>query len=81
MSDLPSCAATWVAGKQLPAAYKGCQDGGAAVDDVTTECSMGNSLVQHGSDLYATPGRQIRTANGGFPADRAFQRLYDLCTG
>lgn len=79
--DLPACADVWVAGKQLPADYNGCQENGAAADDVRTSCAMGDALVQHGADLYASPGRQIRTAQGGFPADEAFQRIYDLCTG
>jgi hypothetical protein len=42
---------------------------------------MGDVLIQHGSDLYASPGKQIRRAQGGFAADQGFQRLYATCTG
>lgn len=80
-STLPACADVWVVGARLPAAYAGCQDGGVATEDSTAMCSMGDSLIQHGTDLYASPGKQIRQASGGFAGDAAFQRLYLTCTG
>ncbi len=80
-STLPACGDVWVVGAKLPAAYAGCQDAGVAADDSTAPCSMGDTLIQHGSDLYASPGKQIRKAEGGFAADAAFQRVYATCTG
>ena len=78
---LPDCSDTWVVGERLPGGYAGCQEEGATVDEIDTTCSMGDRLVQHGDDLYATPGREIRKAEGGFDADAAFRRILAVCTG
>lgn len=77
----PDCSAVWVVGERLPEDYGGCQDGGVAAEDETVPCSMGDTLVRHGDGLYATPGRPIRLAEGGFAADAAYQRIYTTCTG
>lgn len=80
-ASLPDCSEIWVVGQRLPGGYAGCQEDGASVEEIEANCSMGDRLIQHGTDLYATPGRQIRQAEGGFDGDAAFQRILAVCTG
>jgi hypothetical protein len=80
-STLPACSSIWVAGTQLPETYQGCQEAGVAVTDSTIPCSMGDVLIQHGDEFYATPGHRIRRATGGFASDEGYQSVYETCTG
>lgn len=77
----PDCSDVWVVGERLPEDYGGCQEGGVPVEDTTVPCAIGDVLVEHGEGYYATPGRPIRLAEGGFAADPAYQRVHTVCTG
>lgn len=77
----PDCSDLWVVGQRLPADYAGCQEAGVPAEDTTVPCAIGDVLIEHGEGYYATPGRQIRLAAGGFAADPAYQRVHTICTG
>jgi hypothetical protein len=80
-STLPACSSIWVADSLLPETYQGCQEAGVAVTDSTIPCSMGDVLIQHGDEFYASPGHPIRRAVGGFASDDGYQSVYETCTG
>jgi hypothetical protein len=79
-STAPDCATVWVDGQQLPAPYRGCQDGAKLVKVQAIYCSQGSRLVTFGRTFYAVPGKRVNEVATALAHDRTFQRAVANCT-
>jgi hypothetical protein len=80
LPDWPTCEEVWVADADLPADYKGCIDGDAAVKAEKQPCSFGLPIVSYDDRFYAVTGHKINEVES-LETDEGFQQAVTNCSG
>ena len=76
--ELPKCADVWVAGATLPRSYRGCEQGGEAIQAAKHQCSYGSAIVEFADRFYAVTGKQINEVPSLIDSEQ-FKRAMSAC--
>ena len=59
IAQLPACSDVWQAGHSIPAGYKACREGRAAVEPKRQGCSSGQTLLTHRGQWFGVAGGKV----------------------
>lgn len=75
---LPSCDSIWVAGKKLPARYRGCVKDGKQVKGPRLSCESGQQLFTYAGKMYAVGGGKVIATD--VRHNKMFKKIAGICT-
>jgi hypothetical protein len=79
--DGPRCGAVWVAGKRLPAGYRGCVRGGVWVKADSRPCEFGRDLTIYADQFYAVTGGRVMHPGKPLLEQKKYRMVQRACSG